>query len=263
MNSMLQERLLAARQVGRTVSDDGDVALVVEYIGSQPSGTVTVSAGGDITFKHGAVGSEAVDPTIDSGGDDDGVIDVSDSNANTFGKVVDLINGSANWRAYLVDVLRSDNSNASTGSILAASETQAKVAGGYRLFKDTSKVLNLSVALRNGKYPDPFTKGAEVSGVVTFPVTEAGKWSEAMKIVSNNTFDSGSSTIEVHRVNRFTGASVKMHSRAGGATTVEQTIDLSDGAGRGLATEVDEYLLVRMVGSAACTGFLTATGKVI
>ena len=116
---MLQNSILFPKQpIAQLVADDGDVALKVRYVGSQPSATVAVSSAGDITFKHGVAGAEVVDPTIDSGGDDDGVIDVSDATANTFGEVVDLINASPNWEAYLVGVLRADNSNASTGSLL-------------------------------------------------------------------------------------------------------------------------------------------------
>lgn len=261
MNSLLAERLLNARIRGVAIADDLDTGLIVEYIGSSASGTVEVSSAGDITFKHGAVGSEAVDSTIDSGGNDPGVIDVSDSNANTFGEVVDMINASANWKAYLVDVLRSDSSNASTGSLLEVTATQAKVDGGVALLKDTSKVLNMSVAIKFARTTAD-TDGAKENGVFVF-AKELGKFAEVLRVISNNTFGSGTSLIRVYRINRLTGSETKVYERSGAATTVEQDLDLSDQNGRGLACEPDEYLLVRIIGSAACTGYLQVNGRVI
>lgn len=258
MNTLL-ERILSARSEGRTVADSEDVGLIIEYIGAQASATVEVSAIGDITLKHGASGAEAVDATVGAP-TLNGVLDVSDAAADTFGEVVDNINNSANWRAYLVDVLRSDNAN---DTLATKSATQAKVAGGVTVLKDTAVALNLSVALKLGKSTADTDAKKDDAKRPVFD-KEVGKWAEALRCVSKNTFASGTSTIEIHRVNRVTGVSVKAYSRAGGATTVEQDIDLSDGNGRGaIASQPDEYLLVRMKGSVACTGFLSVAGKVI
>ena len=158
---LIRERILTGKKTGRTVSDDGDIGLVVRYVGSQASATVEVAAtSGDITFKHGDLGSEAVDSTIDSGGDDPGVIDVSDANANTMGEVVDLINASPNWEAYLVDCLRAD---ASGTLLLTMSATQANktvTPQGVRLYKDSSQNDNydISLAIMNRLYPNGFER---------------------------------------------------------------------------------------------------------
>jgi hypothetical protein len=248
MNSMLEQRIIAGKKVGMTYSDDQDIGLVVRYKGSQASATVEVSAAGDITFKHGASGAEAVDSTIDSGGNDAGVIDVSDSNANTFGEVVDLINASSNWEAFLVGVLRSDSSDASTGSLLTMSATQAKktlAESGVRLYKDTSKVLNIAVAIKNKRFPNGFTKSED-------------KINEVNGIVSKNTYGSGTSLIQVYEINPNTLTETKIFERAGGATTVEQSLEST---AVNLQSDQGNYLLVRLVGSAACTGYLTAIGK--
>ncbi len=107
--------------------------MTVQYVGAEASGTVIVTVTtGDVTFQHGDLASEAVDGTINSD-DDPGVIDVSDAAANTMGGVVDLINGSDNWRAILHGCRRSD---ASAGLLFTLSEKQAKVAAGIELAAD-------------------------------------------------------------------------------------------------------------------------------
>lgn len=136
---LLAEALAILRTFSAGTSQDVSVAGRVQYVGSEASGTVTVSSAGDITFQHGDLASEAVDGTIDSGGDDPGVIDVSDANANTLLEVIGLINASPNWRAFAEAGLPDDDMDASTGSILAKSETQAKVAAGLPFYYDGSK----------------------------------------------------------------------------------------------------------------------------
>lgn len=103
---------------------DTDFGLAVKYIGAQASGTVTVSAtDSDMTFKHGVLASEAVDATIDTGGDDEGVLDVSDI-TNTMGALVDTINASTNWDAMLIGCRRED---IAVDCLETMSATQAKV----------------------------------------------------------------------------------------------------------------------------------------
>ena len=262
MQSLLSERLINARVFGQYVVEDAYPALIVKYIGSEASGTVEVSSAGDITFKHGDLSSEAVDATIDSGGDDDGVIDVSDSNADTFGEVVDLINASANWRAYLVGALRADSANASTGSLLLKSATQAKVAGGVELYLDTSKVLHASVAVRGLRYPSDDFKEND-AGQVVAETLEAAKFSEVTRLVYTPT-GSGASTYEIHRVNRKTGTATKIVDAAGPSSASEQDTDLTDGAGRGIACDPDEYLVVRVKMASTLTAVkLGVLGRVI
>lgn len=262
MPTLLAQRILAARMRSRTVSDDLDIGLVVKYIGAQASGTVQVDASGNILFKHGALASEAADTTIQVGVTA-GTITVSNAAGNTFGEILDVINASANWKAYLVDTLRTDNSDASTGSLLIMAATQAKTPGGIALLKDTSKVLNMSIAIRGLRYAnDSFAKN-DASVVVAGDPLEAGKWSEVLRIMSNNTFGSGTSLIQIYTVNRITGVATKVYERAGAATTVEQDLNVSDNYGRGVASDPEDYALVRIIGSVACTGFLTAAGKVI
>lgn len=242
----------------KMIVDDQDVGLKIVYIGDQASASVEVSSAGDLTFKHGAAGSLAVDPTIDSGGDDDGVIDVSDANANTFGEVVDLINASPNWRAYLVDVLRADSSNASTGSLL---EQTAIVLAPYKasspmgvttqqatLYKDTSKVLNMSI--RVGVRQN--VGGDEAKGAA-----------EIYSITSKNTFGSGTNKIQIYEIDEAAKTETKVYDKAGGATTVEDSKTfVTNGRGQFATSQVGKHLLVRMIGSAALTGELQVVGAV-
>jgi len=247
--TILEERILAGKKLGRSVVDDGDIGLVVRYKGSEASATVEVAAtSGDITFKHGDLGSEAVDSTIDSGGDDDGVIDVSDPNANTMGEVVDLINASANWEAYLVDCLRTD---ASGTLLLTMSATQAHkglAPQGVRLYKDTSQNDNydISLAIMNRQYPNGFDR------------TE-NKINRLTGVVSNNTYASGTSYIKVYEINPITKTETLVFQRPSGATTVTQALQSID---IDLTADEGNYLLVRLVSSAAAaTGFLTVLGQ--
>lgn len=136
---LIAEALALLRTFSAGTSQDVTVAGRVQYVGSQVSGTITVSSSGDMTFKHGALAAEVVDATIDSGGDDPGVIDVSDSTANTLLKVVNLIIASPNWRFFAEAGLPDDDTNLSTGSFLAKTATQAKVAVGVPIYYDGSK----------------------------------------------------------------------------------------------------------------------------
>ena len=237
--------ILSPKQsVARNVIDDASVPLVVMYKGSEVSATVTVATG-DITFKHGASGSEAVDSTIDSGGDDAGVIDVSDANANTLGEIVDLINASANWKAYIKDGLRAD-----TGAgLLARSETTLvpKVTQ-TPLYSDTSTDLRLSIRVGSR---------TSVNG------TEENSAAEVTNIVSKNTFGSGTNLIQIYEVDELLKSETKIFEKSGAATTVEQDFNLvAEGVGSIAVSRTGMHLLVRMIGSAALTGYMSVVGKV-
>ena len=232
---------------GRYAADDQDVGILVKYIGVQASGTVTVTVTtGDITFKHGVLSSEVVDTTIDSGNPSDpGVIDVSETNSDTMGEVVDMINASPNWEAKLVDCLRADPST--VAMLLTMAATQAKVTGGLKLVKDTSATLNISLAIDRSIF-----KGIEFDNALWI--------NTILSIISKNTFASGTSLIQIYSINRTNKTEVKVYERAGGATATEQVLPAS-----GMQMELDSYrddiLLVRMIGSGFCTGYLCINGK--
>ena len=235
------------RGFSAALTDDTDVGLVVRYVGAQKSATVTVAAAGDITFKHGAAAAEVADTTIQIGATP-GMIDVSNSAGNTMALVVDAINKSANWKAYIKDALRADSSDASTGSLLAMAETTISPLTDLPLYKDTSKVLNLSIRV-----------GIRQNATQTSRFGAA----EIFNIVSKNTFGSGTSLIQIYRVNEQKKTETKIFERSGAATTVEQALSfVVNGMGSYSSNVIGEHLLVRIIGSAACTGYLQTEGRV-
>lgn len=245
---MLQNPILSPKQpIATLVADDGDVALKVRYVGAQPSATVEVDSSGNLLFKHGVAGSEAADSTIQIGSTA-GTITVSNASGNTFAEVVDHINGSSNWEAYLVGVLRADSSNASTGSLLVMSATTIAPGKELDLLKDTSKVLNLAVRLGVREN----VTGSEEKGAA-----------EIYSIVSTNTYASGTSVIKVYEIDEVAKTETLVYQKTGGATTVEQTQTfVSNGRGALGVKKQGKHLLVKIVGSAACTGNLMVVGAV-
>ena len=113
---------------------DGSYLIGIKYLGSQPSATVTVSSG-DITVKHGTAGAEAVDSTVGASGV------VADGTYTTLGAMVDAINASPNWNAYIIDGVRAD---VSTAALKTMSETTInKKSAVLGLSSDTSAALGI------------------------------------------------------------------------------------------------------------------------
>lgn len=222
-----QKELAIDRSFAGGTDLDSSVALRIQYIGSEASATITV-ASGDFTFKHGDSGSEAVDATIDSGGDDSGVIDISDTNADTIGEMADLINGSANWRCFLEGAVRDDASANLVGTVAA---TQAKVAGGVAFKFDGSdgiysvaitgnefKTLSSNPGYDDGHYKDYgcvnslayATATVTETGGATFKVIEAGQdattstWNELHSVaIADSTAQSVGSAGNEYNVANF------------------------------------------------------------
>jgi len=125
----------------------------IRWLGTVSSGaTVEVAATtGDITF---TTDGSTVDTTIDSGlsdggTSDPGVIDVSDTVANTFGKVAGLINASENWQCYLLGVLPEDGSGAwmiATTTAIDVSTAAMQTTGLY-LFGDEGNSFDVAYAI--------------------------------------------------------------------------------------------------------------------
>ncbi len=123
------------------------VPILIRYIGSGTGGTVTVdAASGDLTLSTGPVGGSAVDTTLECpvSAPLGGVIDVSNAACDTLGEVVDIINGSANWRAVILDGVRSDSSN---NTLITLAETAANGVDGLGLLADSVVSLNITRAL--------------------------------------------------------------------------------------------------------------------
>lgn len=119
-----------------------DVGLYVKYVGASQTGTATVAvdaATGDIAFVvNGGADTSIGCPTAT------GTIDVSNAACDTMGEVLDVINKTANWRAVLGGMLRSDSSN---NTLITLSATVASGPRGLGLLKDTVVALNITLDL--------------------------------------------------------------------------------------------------------------------
>jgi hypothetical protein len=250
--NLLNEHKMLGVNHALYAADDGDVALQVRYVGSEASATVTVDSSGDITFQHGDAAEEEVDTTVVAS---TGKIDTSGAAGDTFGEIVDVINASANWEARLIGSLRAD---ASDDALLERSETTITASGnseGIPLYKDTSEALNLGIAI--GPYALESKKST--NGVWLSDTTIERYKSEIALITHKNTYATGTSVINVYDIDPINKVEILIFSYACAATTVEATKDLIGAAIESL--DVGHHLLVKMVGSAACTGYLGVVGR--
>lgn len=255
---LTMSRLLTGETVsGGLSADDSDVAIIVKYIGTSASATVEVAdATGDITFKDGAAGSEAVvdDFECPVSGALGGVIDVSDAACNTLGEVVDTINGNCTgcnasaWRAVILDGLRADSSN-NTMQTLAA--TSAQVLNGVNLVWETDTAFMATRAMTTMRTIQPYIDNKD-NDLVSDPF--AGTRGVVMIAKGTSTYGSGTSALEVISVKVTNGTkgsetTTTLWSQAGGATTAEKVFDVFNDYG--LHSKKGEKLLVRLKNSAA------------
>lgn len=259
---VVQAILAPSQNTSRIVSAvSTHVPLVVKYVGDNTSGgTVAVAAGGDITFKEGAVGSSAADDSMECpvSGALGGVIDVSDTACDTLGEVVDVLNASTNWRAIIVDGLRSDSSD---NTLVTISETAANGEDGLNLLGDTAVTFDVAIGalpteLRSIKrYLGPREQGAKM-----IPNPLLGSKPVFYFLEATTTYGSGSSTLEGYCVLqrlRSSGSTngsetvTQIFSLAGGATTVSGTVDARQFGG--LQCSEGEKLFVRVNNSEANT----------
>lgn len=248
--------LATAVSVQGTVSaDDTDVAFVIKYVGSAgtaatENGTVEVSSG-DVLLKLGATGAEAADTTITGCGATAGTLDVDNAACNTLGELVDRINLSANWRAYILDGLRSRTTSGATLLTRAATSAAVPVIG-VPIYWDTSVAFIQCAALVPQRNPDGYVTSSRTHPFITNPHAD---WISTVYLYrAVSTYGSGTSTQTVYGVtvaNSAAGGSETVRtlwSTASGATTASQTLDFSH---FGIRTNPGEKLLVCNVNSAA------------
>lgn len=245
---------------------DKDFGIAIMYVGEEDSGTVTVSAtDSDITFQHGVVGSEAVDSTIDSGGDDAGVIDMSDANANTCGKVVDLINASTNWKAMLIGSMRAD---LSLDFLETLSETQAKVNA------DRSVLVNYwgGIAIERTTATAYRTTGttAKAIGIVLSNLDLQGNHNggrrQILSLAEFTATNGGTTevnTCDVYKVDDLTGVETNIFSKALGSDPAAVIIDDDDFGELLLAVEPGYGMLIRLDADAATTSATLTAPRVM
>lgn len=252
--------IMNGAQVGGSVSDDLDVALLIRYTGGSTgsaSGTVAVAAGGDFTFLQGASGSEAADTTFECpvSGALGGLIDVSDAACDTLGEVADIINASSDWVAVIIDGLRSDSSNDSLATLSAVAAT---TPGGIKVLWDTDTIaFNLTIALTDLRTLPPYMiNGVRGTLLKVNPFSGRRRGVLFPEPYAISTFASGTSTLIVYSVKTTyhptTGAGTEVVTElfraAGGATTVAKSFaGIPDW---GLFGKYGEKLLVRLDNSA-------------
>lgn len=258
-------RMLEGDSVGRAVTDDQPIALLIRYVGSG-GGTVTVAANGDITLKKGTVASSAVDTNIEcdasiaAAGSRSGIIDVSVAACDTLGEVVDIINSqSTEWRAVIVGGLRADSSN---DTLLVRSETTANAVDGLPLYIDTDVALVATIALTPSFSIRWFING--VNSLKTNPYE--GLQSSLFYFRGLSTYGSGTSTMALYCVdvrNSVDGGSETVTTKfsiAAGATTVDKVNDFTPLL-LGIPCNRDQKALARITNSAAmATTSVTALG---
>lgn len=129
--------------------------ILLRYTGTSAlGGTITVAAGGDLTFSQGAVGSSAVDATMEcdaaiaASGSRNGIYDLStpDVACDTLGEVVDLINSQGtNWRAVILDGARA---NLTDNMFITLSESAGvNSIDGLGLLNDGTTSFSQSIAV--------------------------------------------------------------------------------------------------------------------
>src|SRR5574341_738020 len=216
---------------GAMIADDTDVAFIIKYVGAQSSGTVQTSSG-DILLKHGAQGAEAADATVTGCGATAGTLDVDNAACDTLGELVDKINAGGNWRAVIVDGLRTDTTAAATLVTMATiAITPYRTMGPYL------------VGTRLVQNPYQTSRGLIV------------------KLNATTTYASGTSAVNFYsvKVNNNTANSAatsqpgseivtQVFGEPGGATTVNKIFDLTS---YGIWGKKGEKLVARVENSAA------------
>lgn len=212
-----------------------DVAMLIQYTGSDPGGgTVTVAAGGDLTLSIGAVGASAVDTTVEcdssiaATGSRSGIFDLSSPHANcdTYGEIVDLINNQGTgWLAVLVGARRSDSTD---NTLITLSEAAANTVNGVGLLADgvTTFATNKVIAPAAAAYMPFYKAGGPNRTVRTLKANPfLGLTPVFFTLTGTSTYGSGSSAFRLSCIavtNSLTTGSetVSSYSIAAGASTV-------------------------------------------
>jgi len=170
---------------------DTCVAGYLKYKGEEDSGLVTIAVTtGDMSFKHGATGSEVADTTVNPTGTTPGPIDLS-TEAATFAPLGRLVNFSANWEWWWHAALPTEaTEDSGTAKIVNnLTDQQCKLANGYAVLIDTDPAFWHSVAVTAwGPSSDPHG-------------FDAGWYHQIEYINAGSTFASGASVLKIYAVN--------------------------------------------------------------
>ena len=241
----------SSRPVAWGVADDGDVALRIQYIGSEDAADVEVNAAGLILLKHGAVGATAADTLVSV----DGTIDCTVATEDTIGEVLNIINASVNWRAIHVDALLADSLN---NSLLDQGPSDAKWTGGLALMWDTDSVnFNLSRLVAPNQIRDYIEVYYDSKGNIDYNLPFLGTRGGVTYMAGVSTYGAGTSTFQLITESPSNAAGVALnteviYSDLTGATTVDAAAAGLDGSvGFEMVGNLNERLVARINNSAA------------
>lgn len=232
--------------------------------------SVTVAAGGDITFQVDG----AVDPDIGwtTEATELGVLDLStpDSTIDTIGEMVDIINASSNWEALIVDAMRSDSTN---NTFYTKSETSTGLSNseGIPLYLDAAVALDsgsdyaFTLSIGPEWTPEEIISGTDLLERIMDPTSSLVQdWqAELHSISANGTFASGSSWVDVYFVNKD-GTELKVWCDSGAATTVAYSYDFLTSSREPLVAPKGWKIVVRYRSDTAAlsAGYLHIAGKI-
>jgi hypothetical protein len=248
------DKIAAGAPVSASVAaDDTDVALLIKYVGAASTATVEVAVtSSDFTFKQGG----AADTTLECpvSGALGGLIDVSNAACNTAGEVVDIINGSADWRAVILDGVRSDVVDA---RLLTLAESDATLEDGRSVFWDTSTAFIATRALTTKRTIKPYIAGRPQQNALFTPNPFAGFRTVYWYGNATSTYATGNSNFSVVCVSLKNNSGTTKSTEtvttilgpiAGGATTANKEFDFRHS---GVYCDNDQKLLIRLTNSLA------------
>ena len=146
---------------------NGSFPIVIKYIGSLAVANVEVATG-VIEFNHGATyAAEAVDTDTKLDADGVGLVDTTAGAWDTYGELVDWINGSDNWRAYLLDGYRSQTCALKDLTVANDNTSLASQTSGVGLLQNCSGASDVMwVGLRNISLRAAFPESAVNAGTI-------------------------------------------------------------------------------------------------
>lgn len=244
---------------------DTDVALLIRYIGSASD------------FAQVAVGGAAVDTLTFTQDDTDGttastelecpvsgalggVIDLTDAACDTLGEIVDIINASTGWRVIILDGLRSDVFDGTSGGFLAdAADQDCQSIEGDSILVDTSEGATpewATVAITDLRSMQDYVSNIGAAGVTRklIPTPFMGKRAAILRVVSLLN-QSAAGTVEIYSV-------LVKNAEAGGSETVttlhvlataDNTEDDFNWYPYGIMGRKDEKLIIRFIDPGAYT----------
>jgi hypothetical protein len=250
-----------SRNVAWGVADDGDIALRIQYIGTQDAADVEVNAAGLILFKHGAVGATVADTNVSA----DGTITTTGGTEDTVGEVLNIINATTNWRAIHVDALLADSLN---NSLLDMGPSDAKVAGGLAIPWDSDSAnWNISRLVAPDEIRDNIevyykVQGANVGAkTIDYDLPFRGTRGAVSYMAGVSTYASGTSTFQLISESPGNAAGVALstsviYADLTGATTVDAAAAGLDGSvGFEMSGKLGHRLVARINNSSVGASF--------